>query len=371
MKYAQTVIVLTAAFFSPLAACQEKGEALLTYQVSDEHGKPVENAMVNLIYFDHWKPGEGFGQDVYGHVEQKTDAKGVSILRASSARPGFVADIQANGYYKGSGGVNFGTGFKPGVGGVKPIPKNGRWEPWNPTVKVELRKKIYPIPLIARHFPQDTEYAKIPAFGKPVGFDLEVSDWVAPHGKGKTADLIFQLSGQSPKPGSRLYDVRLTVAFSNPEDGFVVYDTSKHSQGYSELRLPHRAPPKDGYQKTYVKRMAVLEHIATQEDHEIAERLRADGLPPLEAGTDRIEEINPHENLFLRVRTKVNKKGEIVSANYAKMHGGYGQGGTFKWYETGEIHFTYYFNPTPNDTNLEFDPKQNLWKGDGRDVREP
>jgi hypothetical protein len=51
---------------------------------------------------------------------------------------------------------------------------------------------------------------------------------------------------------------------------------------------------------------------------------------------------------FFRIRTVVDSAGQIVSANYGKIYGDF-------------MNFTYYVNPTPNDRNIEFDPKQNLF----------
>ena len=54
-----------------------------------------------------------------------------------------------------------------------------------------------------------------------------------------------------------------------------------------------------------------------------------------------------YRNYYFRVRTKLDENGNVVSARYGKIYGDFMQ-------------FSYYFNPTPNDRNVEFDPKQNL-----------
>ncbi len=68
----------------------------------------------------------------------------------------------------------------------------------------------------------------------------------------------------------------------------------------------------------------------------------------------------PGGGYFFRLRTVVDEKGEIVSCHYAKAYG-----------DIPDLKI--YFNPTPNDPNLEFDPKRNLFQGlDPLDqVREP
>ncbi len=60
--------------------------------------------------------------------------------------------------------------------------------------------------------------------------------------------------------------------------------------------------------------------------------------------------------MFIRTRVVRNVKGEVVSANYAKILGPLNF--TIQVVAGGSV-----FNPTPNDTNLEFDPDRNLYKG--------
>ena len=56
-----------------------------------------------------------------------------------------------------------------------------------------MRPQRSPIPLYARRIGQaDAINAKFPKHGEWVGFDLEKADWMAPHGAGKTADILFR-----------------------------------------------------------------------------------------------------------------------------------------------------------------------------------
>ena len=61
-------------------------------------------------------------------------------------------------------------------------------------------------------------------------------------------------------------------------------------------------------------------------------------------------EHDPNRIYLFRVRTVEDHDGNIVSARYGKIYGDFMQ-------------FSYYLNPTPNDRNIEFDPKQNLLGG--------
>ena len=54
-----------------------------------------------------------------------------------------------------------------------------------------------------------------------------------------------------------------------------------------------------------------------------------------------------------------------MSALYGKIHG------AIQWGWEGGVVFSYYLNPIPNDGNLEFDGKNNLFKPDRRDNNWP
>ncbi len=63
--------------------------------------------------------------------------------------------------------------------------------------------------------------------------------------------------------------------------------------------------------------------------------------------SSQTQTTNPKRNFYFRVHTKLDENGNVVSACYGKIYGDLAQ-------------FTYYYNPTLNDRNIEFDPKQNL-----------
>lgn len=79
-------------------------------------------------------------------------------------------------------------------------------------------------------------------------------------------------------------------------------------------------------------------------------------------------------NYFVRTRTTLSSGGEVKTANYTKLLNGFNfdprKDPDNKKPNDGEVVFTYYFNPTPNDKNLEFDPKRNLFKDIKRPIRE-
>ncbi len=64
-------------------------------------------------------------------------------------------------------------------------------------------------------------------------------------------------------------------------------------------------------------------------------------------GQTLVFDYDSNRAYFFRVRTVLDEKGRVKSALYGKIYGDFNS-------------FYYYLNPTPNDTNIEFDPNQNL-----------
>lgn len=182
----------------------------------------------------------------------------------------------------------------------------------NNNLTMVLRKKANPIPLFAKKIKLIA-----PVVEQKLGYDFERADWVAPFGEGKSNDVFFEV--KYDKKSSDNYDYELTVTFPNEFDGLREFRDSR----LSELRSSHLAP-----EKKYVK-------VWKQEVYRRPNEGRSGNRDPL-------------RNFWLRVRSKANNQGELISANYVKIYGDFPE-------------FTYYFNPVPNDRNLEFDPEQNLF----------
>jgi len=175
----------------------------------------------------------------------------------------------------------------------------------HPAFTLLLKKIGKPIPLYAKQITS----LKVPEFNKAIGYDLVIGDWVGPYGNGVNADLFFTEKHIDPQSG-----YILSVSFPKPGDGIQEFTVPNAEKG-SGFRSAHEAPI-DGYQRE------LSQTVAT----------------------------NPNRNFYFRVRTKLDENGNVVSARYGKIYGDLAQ-------------FTYYFNPTLNDQNVEFNPKQNLLSG--------
>lgn len=308
---------------------------LLGYEVKmrvvDDTGAPVAGAMTKIIFIDHRSERVAVG--VSG-PDGRFSARGLGtnsvMLKASK-----------DGHY--------------------PARLEGLSKDRDHDVKVVLPRIINPIPLFAMRINtahrRPGEEMTFPVHNQWVGFDLEVADWVAPHGKGKTADFLLRFKNEFKgleETYSRTMDERIAshkrlLGFTKEEwtiDKFKIHEgkwdglvemsfpgegegiiEAKSFIGYSPMKLPHRAPD-DGYSSAWKREVNNYDGIILPED----------------------------TGFFLRTRVKKDQHGRIISANYAKFIGRMNV-----MANTGRIEFFYYFNPTPNDRNLEFDPKKNLF----------
>ena len=181
--------------------------------------------------------------------------------------------------------------------------------------------------------------------GSPASFDLELMQWLPPHGDGKRADFEVSVTSNlvgwtiseewlahkiAMKRGTReelaatygIWKRTAVITFPHPGDGIL---RSPQFWPYCKLKMPHRAPP-EGYQR---------EIVLTEQE-------------VLSEATPSFEKLQHpyYSGYFLRVLSKLDGAGNVVSANYAK----------FMLPQIGTAGFgaTFFFNPVEGDTNLEY-----------------
>ena len=283
--------------------------AKITLKVVDDEGKPVEGADSGVGFYQLWNPKMGVSINGY------TDENG--IYTAEGETHGECAySVMKEGYYMSEGKYNWSKGEV----------KNGKWHPWNPIIKIVLKRKRNPIPMYARTI----NYIYIPELNKPIGYDLIKADWVKPYGKGEVSDFIFYCKAYFKNIDNR--EIHLTLTFSNDGDGIMEYE-EKNKYYKSEFRFPYEAPL-IGYKKQLKKYFIYTEKL--QKDN-----------------------IKKDTNYIFRVRTKKDKNGKIISAMYGKIYGeiGFDIENKNKAYVT----FIYCLNPT-GTRNLEFESDRNLFE---------
>jgi hypothetical protein len=300
--------LLATATAKTIAKQLELPKARVSAIAVDEQGSPMSGVTVKFVF------GEPTNANALVKVEGLTGIDGIFTGEGYSDG-GYGADITKTNFYSSS------LGAPDLVDAV-----NGRWQPWNPMVKVVMRKIEKPVPVYARTFRK----LSIPEIQKPCGFDLEAGDWVAPNGKGRVADFI--VTAQREYENRDKFNMSAVISFSNPLDGIQEVKLPEEWR-YSDFKWP-RIAPETGYQSTLSARFGT------------------------EPGKGFFDTASENQAYFFRVRT-VEQNGKLVSALYGKIKGGIGLEG--RETKTCSMAFSYYLNPTPLDRNMEFDLKRNLF----------
>ena len=306
MKTKVTIVVLAMMF--SLNACASNWVEL-DVLVHEEDGTPVEGADVKgLFYTDEIKNG--------AKRDSHTDTTNNEGMAKVAGEEEIYVDlvVSKQGYYPTTK--------------RKVVNKENRG-----LVDILLRPKRNPIAMYAKRFK-----GFIPVDKMKVGYDFAAGDWVSPYGTGLNKDILFLYDGYSNSFTD--FSGVLTISFNNESDG--LFDLEYDPGFYSELKLPYEAP-ESGYRS---KKVLVYKRKGK--------------------GSNTVKENNltktSNFGYFLRVNSKRDESGKIVQANYVKIGGEFifdprteGKGAAY-------ITMTYYYNPTPNDRNLEFDPDKNLFK---------
>ncbi len=292
-------------------------EAKITLKVVDEEGKPLTDANVGVLF-----PHYTFTQSSQVYHDGTPDKDGFFVASDKADRR-VLYGANKEGCYKFSGSYQFQSVTEE------------RLQPWNPTVKVVLRKIVNPVPLLV-----NKTRTSIPLEAWPVGFNLLAGDWVAPYGNGQVADFLFRAERNILSPHA--YSGILQLVFANADDGICMVPVSPDRIGEgSELKMP-RLAPEFGYEAQHTW---TTEWKSGQSPNQIAD------------DSNQLDHC-----YFFRVRSVRDGQGKIVSALYGKVQPDF-------IFLLGALaprpglEFAYYVNKTPNDRNLEFDRRHNLFSG--------
>ncbi len=295
----------------------------ITLRVVDSSGLPVPSATVRGAFFNQRQPKDK------RRFEIETDADVIVYLENENM--GFVNfTIEKQAHYSSVIRYWF---FKNGYD----CAKDGRWLPWNPTVEIVLKEKRNPIPLytktVRKVFPKEVE----------VGFDCLCADFVAPWGQGRDSDFTLKYESVRPpvRTGMKYPDFSCFtnyLALSGVEAGGFI---TKPKDSFSHLVADYEAP-ENGYAR-------VLDYELKRTTGKIF--------------VDR--KLGDEEYLFFRSRVRQTTGGN-EEAHYGKIHQ-FVFSETLRETNSATLRISYYFNPTPNDRNLEFDGTNNLFKPDWRD----
>ena len=277
--------------------------AKVTLRVVDSTGNPVPSTRVKLNFTVFEKKGN--------FSEGLTDANGLFTAERES-----MSDCNwfmvRDGYYRTDGRHSFALDL------TNESVKDGRWMPWNPILEVVLKEKRKPVPMINKRVD-----AKLPK-GETLGFDCMKGDWTPPYGNGKVPDFTFLY--QSDYNGTFGYLTNSLLVATGNGGGYITY----RSDIFSEMWSTYDAP-ETGYRTGLQYR-----HARTPEKIHIDVTIPKDTY------------------LVFICRVEKDQSGRVLAAHYGKFYQ-FEYGEDYKKPGFGFVKFTYYFNPTPNDRNLESD----------------
>lgn len=299
-------ILFCLLYFSVATAALANSRAKITLKVVDTDLLPIEDAQVMVVFN---KPrGNNWNIDPVSFTGN-TDSNGCFVAEGKGL-PFLFLNAEKDGYYKASKKVSFKEKNK----------LLNRWEPWNSLVELTLKERLNQEALY--HYNR-TKFYSIPAYDTDVGYDFEQADWVVPHGKGETADVILHIKRRFVAWND--YDVDMTISFSNDGDGIQKFVFDQNDT--SSFKWPYLAPTK-GYNSeiTFEKHYSKDGSQSNYDDE-----------------TDKY---------IFRVRTAKDDEGNIKSACYGKL-----SRIRLSWGQ--ELNWEYWFNPDSKSRNLEDDPKKN------------
>lgn len=275
----------------------------VTLRITDSAAMPVEDAKTSVAFWASDSLPDVISRD------GTTDTNGYYVATGITMdRMGYL--IEKDGYYSTHGELSF---YRPGEDCVD----NGRWQPWNHTNTIVLKKRRNPVSMIASSF--DIPF---PIRDKAVGLDMEVGDWVKPYGEGSVSDIMFSYSSHL-SDDILVFSNRLGISFQGQGNGYI----RKAKDSWSEYVFVYDAPL-----------MGYIQEMVLSVDRTRFKILKRNL-------------FGPEEYLIFRIRSVLDEKGEIVSARYGIIDGPikYGddeQGG-------GVVQFRYWLNPASVGRNLE------------------
>lgn len=335
MKSINVILLLVCGAY--VASCRQIEEMNyeLIAEAVDEAGTPLEGIRVITGRLEPIGDGSAPLAEPVTTTPVSTDVQGKAVIKFKSVP-------------EASGNVTFfHDGFystRERVEWERPDGFDGKSR--KGSVKAILMPVRNPIPMYAHdNSGAMNKIASIPELGKEYGYDLKMSEPLPPLGNGEVADFSFIVKGFHH--GNSNYDLNIEVNFRKPEDGVIEFMTLGRT-GVTEpvrtgsLLLSGHDAPESGYEPRLTR------------------KLKRGGIE-----TPRETDVDFRRNFYFRTRTVTDAAGKIVSAHYGKIYGDFQFDAANKdWgYLSTLALVTTYFNPTPDDRNVEFDTGRNLLPG--------
>ena len=289
-------------------------EAHFVLRVVDHGGFPVAGARI----FGGFQTGGNLNDSE--PIRGVTDANGEYQVQGKCV--GMVrCAISKEGYYSSDLLVRY-----PDRTSGTPV-KNGKWQPYGVTREIILKKMKNPVPLIH----SESICPEPPSLGKWYGYDIERRRWVSPFGEGVHSDMLIKISIDAKNEMNDFKTTMEVVFTNNPYAGAYILKTDD----FSEMKSIYEAETNASYRSSF------------KFVHEKHPNIKQTPFFKYVSGAEITDtRLDANSYLVFRTRTKVDDKGNLVSAHYGKIYG--------LWEFFGGMRAANVkFNPNPNDTNLE------------------
>jgi len=307
---------------------QRKGaNAKIIYRVVDDEGIAVSNVTLYI----KWQ--NDYPRKIWRN-KLETDSEGF-VTVAERVGGKMSCRFYKEGYYSSFDKIDFHWRK-----GVSPVVKDDKWQPYGGNRTIVLKRKKKPVEMCWMNSWKIDNYLA-PATNIWIGLDMELGKWCYPYGEGKCNDVLIRFTGEVYN--CRSWATLMEVSFTNnPYAGF--YELPKDM--YSDMKTCYFASTNND---AYVFRYYSLSNKVTQ------------AVYPSDSD---IAKLPYNKYLVFRTRTRVDSKGRLVSAHYGRICGEW-RGGAFSM-SFGGNEDGIYFNPIPNDPNLEDMETVNRLKQIGR-----
>lgn len=275
--------------------------------VDDDLGCSVTNADVRVFMGMNFRP-KGYW------LNGVTDANGAFLVEGKTCGDEIEMYVSKGGYYSTVRKLCFAT-----MGAERKV-VDGKWQPFDNEERMMLRRVRNPLDKKL-----SGEFAYTRHLNTWIGFDLEVGDYVAPHGVGRTVDFEVRIDWDG-KWIPEYEGMGVSIRFDGLYSGYYSVPICAESS----FKGPYDADPGAAY----------------KQDALFCEKRTSD--------SERVQSLFDKRHCWVvRSRCEVDSVGTLRKSNYSVVTS---IGFSGKRNGLGGFRVIGMFNPTPNDTNLE--PKQ-------------
>lgn len=279
-------------------------KANIELHVVDDDGKPIPEAYVEVFM------GMNYRKDGYW-INGLTNTNGIFTIKGKTTGNEIEYYIKKDGYYKTVKLFTFAE-----MGKEHDV-VDGKWQPYGEKENIKLRKIKKPSIINSSN-----KYVETQTLYEWIGYDMQKGDFVKPHGDGEISDfeIMFEWDGNI---GDKFTSVYVKLRFKEEFSGYYVVEKNITS----DFKWEYKAVPNK-------INLTEAEFSRCEKDN----------------GQRVVNKFDSTKCFIIRSRCVTNEKGELISYNYSVIS-------QFKFFlkkdKKIELGINGYFNPTPNDTNLE------------------